>query len=112
MTKMQHVSDWIRDHLLECLRAPLDLDALRREARKQVDPQFELLRERYLLMGYLRYGSLGCNPTSLSRAEAALRKYRATHNRECLIDAANFCALEWKHPTIEGAHYTPSDRNE
>lgn len=69
-----------------------------------------------LLVGYPKYGPIkdsvdkGMDP--LAEVYARLRKYRETGNTEWLIDAANYCMIEFMHPSHNNAHYRPTDSDE
>jgi hypothetical protein len=41
--------------------------------------------------------------------EMKLRKYRETGNTEWLMDAANYCLIEFMHPRHPNAHFRPTD---
>lgn len=38
-----------------------------------------------------------------------IRAYKDTHNKDYLVDIANFAMLEYLYPMFEDAHYTPGD---
>lgn len=40
-----------------------------------------------------------------------LELYYKTHNKDYLIDIANFAMLEYLYPEYSDAHYTPTDSN-
>lgn len=92
------------------------------EIKKDVDEKHaELdyvvgLAKNRLLMGTMRYGvaSKGTHDNYDYGAEAARRilRYFETKNTENLIDAVNFCSLEFHHPSIEGTHFTAIDDGE
>ena len=41
--------------------------------------------------------------------EQRLELYRKTHNKEYLVDVANFAMLEFLHPAFPDAKYSPTD---
>lgn len=49
---------------------------------------------------------------SLKNVEIRLREYKRTHNTEFLMDAANFCMMEFCVPKFEDAHFTPTSKAE
>ena len=46
---------------------------------------------------------------ALKCAKERLEEYERTKNTEYLIDAANFCMLEFIYPCLENAHFEPTD---
>lgn len=70
------------------------------------------MRDR-MVVSFYKYGPLkNAYPTkvkALDSIEQRLRKYKETKNTEYLIDAANFAMIEFMRPSIEGAHFTPTD---
>lgn len=46
---------------------------------------------------------------ALKSLQQRLDKYRQTGNTEYLVDAANFAMIEFMHPSIAGAEFTPTD---
>jgi len=69
-----------------------------------------------VLMSYPKYGHIkdsvekGMDP--LAEVFARLRKYRETGNTEWLIDAANYCMIEFMHPSHDDAHFRSTDSGE
>lgn len=69
-----------------------------------------------MLTSYSKYGHIkdsvekGMDP--LAEVRARINKYRATGNTEWLIDAANYCMIEFMHPSHEEAHFRATDSNE
>lgn len=49
---------------------------------------------------------------ALGSAHKRIQKYLDTKNTEWLVDAANFIMMEFMHPSLEGAHFRPTDSNE
>lgn len=41
----------------------------------------------------------------LENIKARLAKYEETHNTEWLMDAANFCMMEFAYPEFDDAHF-------
>lgn len=66
-----------------------------------------------LSMSYFKYGLMAKAYPKLVNALASLQRrldmYERTGNTEFLIDAANFALIEFKHPSIHGAEYRPTD---
>jgi len=69
-----------------------------------------------MLTSYPKYGHIkdsvegGMDPET--EAHARIRKYHATGNTEWLIDAANYCMIEFMHPSHDNAHFRPTDSAE
>lgn len=69
-----------------------------------------------MLLGFRKYGHIkksvdeGMDPEQ--EAHARIRKYHQTGNTEWLIDAANYCMIEFMHPSHPDAHYRPTDSDE
>ena len=63
-------------------------------------------------MGFLRYECKhGRDSRYLERAAKALDDYRATGNREFLVDAANYVELEWIHPSRADTYFEARDHD-
>ena len=73
------------------------------------------MRDR-MAVGYFRYGKVAdAYPHKVSALESLqkrLEKYAETGNTEFLIDAANFCLIEFMSPSHPGAHFKATDSNE
>lgn len=70
------------------------------------------MRDR-MIVSYYKYGRVSDayphKVKALDSLEQRLRKYRETKNTEYLIDAANFAMIEFMHPSVDGAHFSPTD---
>ena len=66
-----------------------------------------------MLVSHYKYGwsSEGYPEKSIAMDNVQVRidKYKETGNVEYLIDAANFCMLEFMHPSIKGAFLKATD---
>lgn len=64
-------------------------------------------------VSFYKYGAVaGAYPSlvnALDSLQKRVEKYLATGNTEYLIDVANFAMIEFMHPSLEGAHYQPTD---
>lgn len=49
---------------------------------------------------------------SLKNVELRLKEYRRTHNTEFLMDAANFCMMEFCKPSYTDAEFRPTSKAE
>ena len=115
------ITEHIRRHLFVSLgvssnprrRLP-DLDELR-ESQRSIE--FEVLCQNRMAMGAFRYGLMreqrDLSPfDNVGSAIRRLQLYQQTGNRECLVDAANLCMIEFEigcHPT---AHFVAVDDGE
>jgi len=74
----------------------------------------EKMKDR-MLVSYYKYGSLTENRwthESMRDIGVRLQKYRDTGNTEWLVDAANFCMIEYMYPTHNEAHFRGTDSDE
>src|ERR1700728_2483268 len=66
-------------------------------------------------VSYHKYGPVSDGYPDRIDALESLRlridQYVQTKNTEFLIDAANFCMIEFMHPRPPGAHYEATDSN-
>lgn len=66
-----------------------------------------------MIVSYYKYGLVGdAYPKQFSAVHSLqqrLNAYLDTGNTEYLMDAANFDMIEFMHPHLENAHYTPTD---
>jgi len=70
---------------------------------------------KYLSIGYLRYNQNGEWDNGKPyhwRACTSLVQYRVTLNRQFLIDALNYCLLEWVYPSLEGTYFKQEENPE
>ena len=69
-----------------------------------------------MAMAFFSYGAVRDKyPNSadaLASLEKRLAKYRETGNTEWLIDAANFCMIEFMYPSHPKAHFRATERDE
>lgn len=64
-----------------------------------------------LMVGFYRYGPVNKKQNYLRRIKSAVKRYESTGNTEFLIDAANYCWLEFEAPSHPRAHFECSDSN-
>ena len=73
------------------------------------------MRDR-MAVSYFKYGACAeafPHKTQAHRSVAIrLQRYLDTGNTEWLIDVANFAMIEYMHPSVEGAHFRPTDSDE
>ena len=64
-------------------------------------------------MSFYKYGWANKTYPELAQAYKCIRQrleeYEKTHNKEYLIDVANFALLEYLYPAFPDAKYTPTD---
>ena len=62
---------------------------------------------------HYKYGWASKTYPELAQAYKCIKQrlelYEQTHNKEYLVDVANFAMLEFLYPAFEDAHYTPTD---
>jgi hypothetical protein len=67
-------------------------------------------------MSYFKYGDLAeAYPDkidAMASLEQRLKKYTETKNTEFLIDAANFCMIEFMFPRLPGAFFQATDSDQ
>lgn len=104
--------EYIRQHLLSAL---CDIESLSNHSlewvkeHRSVVHQFEVLRRNRLVQGWFRYhhdfsksaGEFDAIQSAINR----LKAYQKTGNQECLVDAANLCAIEFALPTQEHTYF-------
>ena len=112
------VHDAIRAHLLAPLgpidpegsRPSLFVDTYLTQLRRYGE-FFQFLLNR-LVMGHYRYErDLKKLPPRIEGILERLDSYRASGNREYLLDIANFCALEYTYPTHPEANFASVERD-
>ena len=80
---------------------------------EQAKDQFTLFMHHRMVMGEMRYGKSNqkSDPVFyLRQAMLSLCSYNKTGNLECLIDAANYLRLEWRHSQHPKKHFNAKDR--
>ena len=69
-----------------------------------------------IVLSHFKYGWASKTYPELAQAhkciEERLELYRKTHNKEYLVDVANFAMLEFLHPAFSDAQYTPTDSDQ
>jgi hypothetical protein len=84
--------------------------------KSQVSEQFMRGMVARMEMSYFKYGDLkDAYPEKIDAMaclQQRLEQYEKTKNTECLIDAANFCMIEFMFPRLEGASFVPTDSDQ
>lgn len=83
--------------------------------KTEYSEKFDDIRKKMMIMSYYKYGPLKDNydkfkcMDAIGNMKKRIEKYIETGNTEFLADVANFAMIEFMHPSIEGAKYTPTD---
>ena len=84
--------------------------------KTQVSEQFLSGMVARMEMSYFKYGDVAeAYPhkiDALASLDQRLKKYQDTGNTEFLIDAANFCMIEFMFPRKEGAFFQATDSDQ
>lgn len=79
----------------------------------EFSPEFIEGMKNRMLVSYYKYGALKeAYPHKVNAIESLqdrLRKYQETGNTEFLIDASNFCMIEFMHPSHPHAYFAGTD---
>lgn len=81
----------------------------------EFSPQFIQGMIDRMAMSYPKYGSIKAYPLkadALQNLQGRLDKYRETGNTEWLIDAANYCMIEFMRPSHPDAHFRSTSSDE
>lgn len=63
-------------------------------------------------LSYDQRARIGSELTYIERGIDKLKLYQATGNKEYLVDAFNYCLLEWARPYHPNAHFESTERKE
>ena len=83
--------------------------------KTEYSEKFDDIRKKMMIMSYYKYGPLKDNydkfkcMDAIGNIKKRIDKYIETGNTEFLADVANFAMIEFMHPSIEGAKYSPTD---
>lgn len=81
----------------------------------QIDVEFLQGMLNRMAFGFHNYGHsrrYQHKPHSLKNIEIRLKEYRRTHNTEFLMDAANYCMMEFCVPSFKDAYFRPTSKAE
>lgn len=88
-------------------------DSRREILSRDFSTEFVAKMQRAIEASHYKYGWMSDTYPELAQAvkciQARLDEYLKTGNTEYLIDVANFAMIEYKYPSVEGAHYKPTD---
>lgn len=80
---------------------------------KWTSRKFHDMMDNRMLVSHYKYGDSRLGYPDKSKAidniEVRLQRYRESGNAEWLVDAANFCMLEFMHPSIPNAFLEGTD---
>jgi hypothetical protein len=114
---MKTVTEHIRDSLLKSANAKEAIGTARLLEQLRNIPgleDFTILMRNRMVMGAFRYGDHvkvkpGTHFCLIGSLRKKLEKYEETGNIEFLVDAANYCFLEFEHGTHENRHFSALD---
>jgi hypothetical protein len=81
----------------------------------QIDIPFLQGMLNRMAFGFHNYGHMrryDNRPNSLKNVEIRLREYKRTHNTEFLMDAANYCMMEFCAPHFKDAEFRATSKAE
>ena len=91
-------------------------DEIESVLKTQVSEQFLTGMIARMEMSYFKYGDVSeaypDKMDALASLQQRLQKYRDTGNTEFLIDAANFCMIEFMFPRMQGALFQATDSDQ
>ena len=80
---------------------------------REFSDEFVKKMRNAILTSHYKYGWMSDTYPELAQAvkciQARLDEYIKTGNKEYLVDIANFAMIEYKYPSLDYAHYTPTD---
>jgi len=77
---------------------------LKSDFAEKLEAFFQLCANR-IVQGEARYGQVGPGKDYFVRIEREIRAYKITGNRENLINAANYCSLEFYYPNLPFTYF-------
>jgi hypothetical protein len=89
--------------------------AVRVETDSDFSPEFSQLMRNRMRTSYHKYGKWSKNRSyvdCLKNVQRRWEEYLKTGNTEFLIDAANFCMMEWLLPSHANAHFRATTSDE
>lgn len=85
--------------------------------KTEYSEEFDRLRQNRMLTSFHKYGPLKENcrlgmVDMIASLEKRIEAYKETGNTEFLVDAANFCMIEFMHPQHPQAHFRATSSEE
>lgn len=81
--------------------------------RRDFSEEFIAKMRKAILLSHEKYGWMSKTYPELAQGinciEDRIKAYRTTHNKDYLVDIANFAMIEYMYSMFEDAHYTPGD---
>lgn len=81
--------------------------------RRDFSESFIEKMKNAIVTSHFKYGYANKTYPELAQAykcaKERLEEYEKTHNKEYLVDVANFVMLEFMHPAFGDVRYTPTD---
>lgn len=79
--------------------------------------EFDKLRKCRVAVSYYKYGPARINfgrhyVKAIGSMKKCLKKYEETHNKEYLLDAANYLMFEFMYPSYQNAYFKATDSDE
>lgn len=94
----------------------MKMDSLEHILSRDFPEEFINLMKNRIVVSHYKYGWMSQTYPELAQAvksiQTRLDKYIETGNTEWLVDVANFAMIEWKHPSLSGAHFRATDSKE
>ena len=83
--------------------------------KRDFSEEFILKMKNAIEMSHYKYGWASKTYPELAQAVKCIQErldmYEKTHNKDFLIDVANFAMLEYLYPSYEDSKYVPTDSN-
>lgn len=81
--------------------------------KRDFSEEFVAKMKNAMLLSHYKYGYVSQTYPELAQAYKCIRErlelYEETHNTEYLVDAANFCMIEFMFPAFADARYIATD---
>lgn len=88
-------------------------DSRREILSRDFSTEFVAKMQRAIETSHYKYGWMSDTYPELAQAVKCIQErldlYIKTHNKEYLVDVANFALIEYKYPAYPDATYTPTD---
>ena len=89
------------------------MDSREEIMKRDFSEEFITKMKNSIEMSHHKYGWMSQTYPELAQAVKCIQErldlYNKTHNKDYLIDIANFAMIEYKYPSYEDAKYIPTD---